>query len=370
MNTKSFIKHCIVEVTGETTCQKCKGAGYYHMSFPDKTGRGGSHTQIVPCDFPGCHNGIIDREENRRAQGLIPHGPGCGCGLDEAKLRCTICGGNAKGKQWWNQDKGQGICGACAAKMKARGQEDIEQSYGKEGEHYHLPEGFANIRASSPRHSTENPHAQHEAQTSKASDFIKECLIEVLTENLTEGFDPLSNAGPNSPQENPYPIWNNKMRNLEESEPTPELSDPTGKPYASKNTDAKDYIPTISIIKWAVQYLGKPEFESRVTQLLAKANVSSEEKVAHCIEFVAREALNQRKMQPVNEQSLPQSTSINWKCPHCSGVTKILLEIESPADYISCSECDHCGKEINDPYLDNRIYEEVISQFASRKILK
>ena len=317
-------------------------------------------------------------------------------------------------------------------------------------------------------------HRERINKVTSISPLIKECLIEVLTENLTEGFDPLSNAGPNSPQENPYPIWNNKMRNLEESEPTPELSgyesskydlynwhkrgqkvqvkffnnktgtndvqsgvirepqktqaiirldvgfksvvvpwksitpfmpdpqfgvneihppgqydaqgtgavplsstftevnneDPTGKPYASKNTDAKDYIPTISIIKWAVQYLGNPEFESRVTQLLAKANVSSEEKVAHCIEFVAREALNQRKMQPVNEQLLPQSTSINWKCPHCSGVTKILLEIESPADYISCSECDHCGKEINDPYLDNRIYEEVISQFASRKILK
>ena len=64
--------------------------------------------------------------------------------IKEAKLRCTICGGHAKGKQWWNQDKGQGICAKCARDMKARGQEDIGQSYGKEGTHYHVDESSWN----------------------------------------------------------------------------------------------------------------------------------------------------------------------------------------------------------------------------------
>lgn len=57
--------------------------------------------------------------------------------------------------------------------------------------------------------------------------FIKECVIEVLVENLSEGFDPQSNAGPNpaaseGTQENPYERWNSAMRKLEEH---PELSE-------------------------------------------------------------------------------------------------------------------------------------------------
>ena len=46
--------------------------------------------------------------------------------------------------------------------------------------------------------------------------LIKECILEVLQENLlNEGFDPLS-QGPNSVSENPYPAWNEQMRRLEE----------------------------------------------------------------------------------------------------------------------------------------------------------
>lgn len=64
--------------------------------------------------------------------------------IGEAKLRCSVCGGNAKGKQWPNQDKGYGICGRCAAKMKADGKENIEQSYGREGTHYFIGESSWN----------------------------------------------------------------------------------------------------------------------------------------------------------------------------------------------------------------------------------
>jgi hypothetical protein len=47
--------------------------------------------------------------------------------------------------------------------------------------------------------------------------LVKECVLEVLMENLTEGFDPQS-QGPNIPEENPYPQWNSQMRTLEEEE--------------------------------------------------------------------------------------------------------------------------------------------------------
>ena len=48
--------------------------------------------------------------------------------------------------------------------------------------------------------------------------LIKECVIEVLKENLSEGFDP-QGQGPNGPDEtggNPYEKWNSDMRKLEE----------------------------------------------------------------------------------------------------------------------------------------------------------
>jgi hypothetical protein len=47
--------------------------------------------------------------------------------------------------------------------------------------------------------------------------LVKECILEVLKENLSEGFDPTS-MGPNPVEENPYPAWNARMRNLEEEE--------------------------------------------------------------------------------------------------------------------------------------------------------
>lgn len=51
--------------------------------------------------------------------------------------------------------------------------------------------------------------------------LVKECVIEVLIESLTEGFDPLS-QGPNmvdpTKDNNPYPALNAKMKTLEEEE--------------------------------------------------------------------------------------------------------------------------------------------------------
>jgi len=88
---KYFLEHLSYKFGGirensTKTCQKCKGNGHYTTTLKDFSGKnnhGMGNTHIVPCDFPGCHNGIIDSEENRRAQGIIPHGKRCGCNLKE-----------------------------------------------------------------------------------------------------------------------------------------------------------------------------------------------------------------------------------------------------------------------------------------------
>jgi hypothetical protein len=53
-----------------------------------------------------------------------------------------------------------------------------------------------------------------------------------------------------------------------------------------------------------------------------------------------------------------------WKCPHCQKKANILLEIESPVDYVAYSDCNHCGKEISDPKMDRAIYEVVVKHYA------
>ncbi len=143
------------------------------------------------------------------------------------------------------------------------------------------------------------------------SKIIKECVMEVLKESLSEGFDPLSDAGPNVPQENPYPEWNNKMRRLEE-------------------TDEESEKGTVAHGRYAQQADATP-FENPL------------------------------------EPSLTES-SIKWQCPHCKNITKVLVEIKSPSDYISCPYCEHCGKNISEMALDMKIYEEVIRHFAGRKL--
>jgi hypothetical protein len=54
-------------------------------------------------------------------------------------------------------------------------------------------------------------------QINETKTLIKECVLEVLKENLSENFDPLS-QGPNPIKDNPYPEWNAHMRTLEEDD--------------------------------------------------------------------------------------------------------------------------------------------------------
>ena len=50
------------------------------------------------------------------------------------RLRCAICGEAAFGKQWWNQDKGYGICMKCADHIEKRlGEDELKKSFGIRG---------------------------------------------------------------------------------------------------------------------------------------------------------------------------------------------------------------------------------------------
>jgi transcription elongation factor Elf1 len=68
----------------------------------------------------------------------------------------------------------------------------------------------------------------------------------------------------------------------------------------------------------------------------------------------------------MDEASKTQSTSVEWSCPHCGQMTEIQIEIESPSDYIACSDCEHCGKEISDPRLDQKVYATVIDYYSGK----
>lgn len=71
-------------------------------------------------------------------------------------------------------------------------------------------------------HWEDNPSEPYNPPKTALAEMIKNCVLEVLRENLGEGFDPQSNAGPNGPDDtggNPYKKWNSDMRKMEEDAP-------------------------------------------------------------------------------------------------------------------------------------------------------
>lgn len=54
------------------------------------------------------------------------------------ELGCACCGGCLRGRQWWNQDTGYGICDGCIEFVRKRGmsENDIRDTYGFEGVHW------------------------------------------------------------------------------------------------------------------------------------------------------------------------------------------------------------------------------------------
>jgi len=51
-------------------------------------------------------------------------------------LKCSCCGKETKGRQWYNRDKDFSICPHCAKKARDRGDLDIYTNYGTRGIHY------------------------------------------------------------------------------------------------------------------------------------------------------------------------------------------------------------------------------------------
>lgn len=188
--------------------------------------------------------------------------------------------------------------------------------------------------------------------------LLKECVMEVLKENLMEGYDPQSNAGPNPPQENPYPLWNNRMRQMEEDKGT------VAHGRYAQEAGATPLLPTFTEIRNQHDPDGKHHDLRMECAKCGNVETCKCSKPKRTFKGICNKCSTKVA---VNETI---SSEIKWECPHCKKTTGILIEVESPQDYIACADCEHCGHVINDYRLDHRILNEVITCCAGRKLLK
>lgn len=57
------------------------------------------------------------------------------------RLQCACCGASVLGRQWWNRDKGFGVCQRCAKEtIQREGEEATVRLYGRRGEHWSVNE--------------------------------------------------------------------------------------------------------------------------------------------------------------------------------------------------------------------------------------
>lgn len=54
-------------------------------------------------------------------------------------MSCTCCGESMRGRNWWNQEPGYGLCDACATKHCGVADGEESQTYGVRGVHYLIP---------------------------------------------------------------------------------------------------------------------------------------------------------------------------------------------------------------------------------------
>jgi DNA-directed RNA polymerase subunit RPC12/RpoP len=273
----------------------------------------------------------------------------------------------------------------------------------------------------------------------QAAYLIKECVLEVLRENLSEAFDPTS-QGPNIPQENPYPEMNAKMRVMDEGElqvvcmhckrnigtkhvdgpdrteashgicrdcwnihykpehgdfPEEPPKSPTveggGKPkvdaweryekgysageaHKRSGIKPKDKLDSVASIGYHDAIKGKAKASKDVVRKTVRETDSGEiatnphgrySQESGGGQFDPR-TFGKLDFDGVDESSKTQSANVEWICPHCGQTTNIPVEIESPSDYIACADCEHCGKEISDPRLDQKVYAIVIDYYAGK----
>ena len=208
----------------------------------------------------------------------------------------------------------------------------------------------------------------------KTTQLVKECIVEVLKENLlSEAFDP-SSQGPNMAQENPYPEWNAKMRMMEEK-PKEDSWKRYERGYAhgesrkrsgQKPTGEMDNVESVG---YHDAITGKPKSSPDVVRKTVREG-DPHGRYAQQAGAMAFEPPHDTSIveyeKYLEETSRTQSTEIDWPCPHCGKTTNIPVEIESPSDYIACADCEHCGKEISDPRLDQKIYATVIDYYSGK----
>lgn len=212
--------------------------------------------------------------------------------------------------------------------------------------------------------------------------LIKECIIEVLKEDLlSEAFDPQS-QGPNIPQENPYPEMNAKMARLEEEQPKPkedawkryEQGYSDGEVHKRSGQKPKGTMDNVASIGYHDALKGKAKASPDVVRNTVKETDSGEIATNPHGRYAQQSSAGQfdprtfgkLNFDGVDESSKTQSTNIEWSCPHCGQMTNIPVEIESPSDYIACADCEHCGKEISDPKLDQKVYATVIGHYSGK----
>jgi len=66
----------------------------------------------------------------------------------KTRLKCTVCGGETEGHQWWNQDIGTGVCRPCVDWMRNSGRESdecIKSYYGEDG--INFPDAAGKVRS-------------------------------------------------------------------------------------------------------------------------------------------------------------------------------------------------------------------------------
>ena len=205
----------------------------------------------------------------------------------------------------------------------------------------------------------------------KPTNLVKECILEVLKDSLTEGgYDPQSQAGPNAPCDNPYPRMNNKMAKMEEDAGKSKKVLTFSEIRNKYDPDGKRHDLTLKCVKCGTTQTcrcSKPKrkFEGICDECSEKNNTIKETNPHGRYAQEAGAGQFDPRTFGVNEEQ-SQSKEIQWTCPHCKKPTQIQIEIASPSDYIACSDCVKCGKEIVDPKLDQEVYKLVIGHFAGK----
>ena len=169
---------------------------------------------------------------------------------------------------------------------------------------------------------------------SKTTQLVKECVLEVLKENLCEGgYDPQSQAGPNVPMENPYPEWNSQMAKMEEDN-TATAAD-FSEPQSWKKKGQKVQVTFFKNGKNETQFgvIKEPQTNQAIikpdvgfntivvpwkyVKPLMNAAFGVNETEGRYAQQAGAGQFDPRTFGPVAE------SAIKWQCPHCQHTDKI-----------------------------------------------